>query len=83
MLVQVYELYIRGEHQKAEDLFDAYLPLVRFEQQPGFGLGARKEVLARRGAIRSAAQRRPATPFTATDRQQLEGLIERLDRRLS
>jgi 4-hydroxy-tetrahydrodipicolinate synthase len=83
MLVQVYELYMRGEHQKAEDLFDAYLPLVRFEQQPGFGLGARKEVLARRGAIRSAAQRRPATPFTVTDRQQLEGLIERLDRRLS
>lgn len=83
MLVQVHELYTRGERQQAEDLFDAYLPLVRFEQQPGFGLAVRKEILASRGAIRCAAQRTPAIPFSATDKRQLDGLIERLDRRLS
>jgi 4-hydroxy-tetrahydrodipicolinate synthase len=83
MLVQVHELYARGERQRAEDLFDAYLPLVRFEQQPGFGLAVRKEVLARRGAIRCAAQRGPAIALSAADRQQLDGLIERLDRRLA
>jgi 4-hydroxy-tetrahydrodipicolinate synthase len=83
MLVQVHEMFSRGERQEAEDLFDAYLPLVRFEQQPGFGLAVRKEVLARRGAIACAAQRRPAIPFSATDRQQLDGLTQRLNRRLS
>ena len=83
MLVQVQELYARGECQQAEDLFDAYLPLVRFEQQPGFGLAVRKEVLVRRGAIRCAAQREPAIPFSAADRQQLDSLIDRLNRRLS
>jgi 4-hydroxy-tetrahydrodipicolinate synthase len=83
MLVQVHELYTRGECQQAEDLFDAYLPLVRFEQQPGFGLAVRKEVLVGRRANRCAAQRRPAIPFSATDKRQLDGLIDRLHRRLS
>ncbi|HVZ44882.1 MAG TPA: dihydrodipicolinate synthase family protein [Ramlibacter sp.] len=83
MLVRVHDLFSRGERQQAEDLFDIYLPLVRFEQQPGFGLAVRKEVLARRGAIANATQRRPAIPFSATDRQQLDGLVERLHRRLS
>jgi 4-hydroxy-tetrahydrodipicolinate synthase len=48
-----------GRHEEAQDLFDAYLPLMRYEQQPGLGLAVRKYVLARRGAIASAAQRRP------------------------
>ena len=53
MLVQVYELFAAGKTEEAEDLFDIYLPLVRHEQQPGVGLALRKEVLFRRGAIKS------------------------------
>ena len=54
MLVSVCELFAAGRGDEAEDLFDMYLPLVRHEQQPGFGLAVRKEILRRRGAIRSA-----------------------------
>jgi len=57
MLVQVYELFAAGKTEEAEDLFDIYLPLVRHEQQPAIGLALRKEVLFRRGAIKSPRQR--------------------------
>ena len=59
MLVQVCELSPPGKTEEAEDLFDLYLPLVRHEQQPGIGLALRKEVLFRRGAIKSPRQRAP------------------------
>jgi 4-hydroxy-tetrahydrodipicolinate synthase len=82
MLVDVYNLFRQGEVEAAEDVYDAYLPLVRFEQQPGFGLAARKEVLFQRGAIRSSAQRAPAIGFGPEDRRQLDRLVQRLGRRL-
>ena len=59
MLVEVYDLHKKGEIDAAENLFDAYLPYVRYEQQPGFGLAVRKETLFRRGAINSPAVRQP------------------------
>jgi len=83
MLVQVYELFAAGRTEEAEDLFDIYLPLVRHEQQPAIGLALRKEVLFRRGAIKSPRQRAPASSLTATDRAELDGLIQRLERRLT
>src|SRR5262249_34673444 len=45
MLVSVCALFAAGRDDEAEDLFDLYLPLVRHEQQPGFGLAVRKEIL--------------------------------------
>jgi 4-hydroxy-tetrahydrodipicolinate synthase len=83
MLVQVYELFAAGKTEEAEDLFDIYLPLVRHEQQPAIGLALRKEVLCRRGAIKSARQRAPGSSLTASDRGELDGLIQRLERRLA
>ncbi|MFZ5779253.1 MAG: dihydrodipicolinate synthase family protein [Pseudomonadota bacterium] len=83
MLVQVCELFAAGKTDEAEDLFDLYLPLVRHEQQPGIGLALRKEVLFRRGAIKSPRQRAPGSSLTAADRAELDGLIARLDRRLA
>lgn len=83
MLVQVYDLFAAGKGGEAEDLFDLYLPLVRHEQQPGIGLALRKEVLFRRGAIRSPRQRAPGSSLTATDRAELDSLTARLERRLA
>jgi 4-hydroxy-tetrahydrodipicolinate synthase len=83
MLVQVYELFAAGKTEEAEDLFDIYLPLVRHEQQPAIGLALRKEVLFRRGAIKSPRQRAPGSSLTATDRGELDGLMQRLERRLT
>src|SRR5262249_49629090 len=67
---------------EAEDLFDVYLPLVRHEQQPGFGLAVRKEILRRRGAIRSAAVRAPGPKLDALDLAELDRLLSRLETRL-
>ncbi|MBI2740060.1 MAG: dihydrodipicolinate synthase family protein [Rhodospirillales bacterium] len=83
MLVQVYELFAEGRPEEAEDLFDIYLPLVRHEVQPAIGLALRKEVLFRRGAIRSPRQRAPGSSLTATDKAELDSLIARLERRLA
>ena len=83
MLVEVYDLFTSGKVEEAEDLFDIYLPLVRHEVQPAIGLALRKEVLFRRGAIRSPRQRAPGSSLTAADRAELESLIARLERRLA
>ena len=83
MLVQVYELFAKGKAEEAEDLFDIYLPLVRHEVQPAIGLALRKEVLFRRGAIKSPKQRAPGSSLTAADKTELDGMIARLERRLA
>jgi len=80
MLVQVVALHAAGERDRAENLFDAYLPLVRHEQQPGFGLALRKEVLYRRGVIASSRVRAPGPELSDIDHQELTRLIERVEK---
>ena len=82
MLVEVVSLHTEGKAEKAEDLFDAYLPLVRYEQQPGFGLAVRKEVLRQRGAIKFALTRSPGQSLSQSDHSELSKLIARLEIRL-
>src|SRR5437763_6109202 len=65
MLVEAWRLFADGKSEEAEDLYDCYLPLLRHEQQPGFGLAVRKEILRRRGAIGCAAARRPGPSLDA------------------
>ncbi len=80
MLVDLVKLSKAGERDQAHDLFDAHLPLIRYEQQPGVGLAVRKYILQKRGAIASDAQRKPATTMSAAARAEVEFLLERLRR---
>jgi 4-hydroxy-tetrahydrodipicolinate synthase len=80
MLVELVRLAKAGERDRAHDLFDAHLPLLRYELQPGIGLAARKYVLMRRGVIASDAQRRPAGALTAAARAEVEYLLSRVAR---
>jgi 4-hydroxy-tetrahydrodipicolinate synthase len=82
MLVGTVALHRVGRVDEAEDLFDAYLPLVRHEQQPGIGLAIRKEVLRRRGVIACARTRAPGPSLTPADADELTRLMARLERRL-
>ena len=82
MLVQVVALFKSGQEDKAQDLFDAYLPVTKHEQQPGFGLAVRKETLRRRGVIASAATRAPGPKLSAIDHTELDNLLKRLEKRL-
>ncbi|MEM6422095.1 MAG: dihydrodipicolinate synthase family protein, partial [Pseudomonadota bacterium] len=81
MLLQVVDGWA-DDPDRAEDIFDAHLPLVRYEQQPGLGLAIRKEVLRRRGAIASAAVRAPGPRLSADDDRELTRLLARLEKRL-
>ena len=80
MLCDVVRLSAGGEREAAHDLFDAHLPLLRYEQQPGVGLAVRKYLLMRRGLLGSAAMRKPAPPLTAAARTEVEHLLGRLAR---
>lgn len=80
MLVDVVRLFHAGEKERAEDLYDIYLPLVRYENQPGLGLAIRKEVLRRRGLIGSAKVRSPGPSLDKHDHAELDHLLARLDR---
>jgi 4-hydroxy-tetrahydrodipicolinate synthase len=82
MLVEVYERFTAGDVDAAEDVFDAYLPLLRMEHQPGVGLAVRKAILHRRRAIASPALRAPAPALTAEDQREIERLVRRLEQRL-
>jgi len=80
MLVEVVRLSKEGKRDAAHELFDAHLPLIRYEQQPGPGLGVRKYVMMRRGIIASDAMRKPAAALTAAARAEVDYLLSRLAR---
>ena len=82
MLVEVVGLALKGDMDRAQDIFDAYLPLVRYEQQPGAGLAVRKYVLAKTGAIACDALRRPGGGLSAAAKAEVDRLIARKDKRL-
>jgi 4-hydroxy-tetrahydrodipicolinate synthase len=83
MLVQVVERHKSGDVDGAEDLFDAYLPMVRYEQQLGIGLAIRKEILHRRGVLAAPKVRAPGPSMTKADHDELTRLMDRLDRKLA
>ena len=81
-LVQTVSLHRAGDVDKAEDLFDRYLPILRHEQQPGYGLALRKYILMKRGAIACAATRAPGPKMAPVDMAETDRLMARLERRL-
>jgi 4-hydroxy-tetrahydrodipicolinate synthase len=72
----------QGNPVRAQDIFDAYLPLARYEQQPGLGLSIRKYIMAKRGAIATPTLRKPGGSLSPADISEIERLIARQDRRL-
>ncbi len=81
MLVDLVKFQAAGERDRAHDLFDAHLPLLRYEQQQGpTGLAVRKYVMARRGIIASDAQRKPGAALSTTAKAEVEYLLSRVAR---
>jgi 4-hydroxy-tetrahydrodipicolinate synthase len=80
MLIDVVRLSREFRRDAAHDLFDAHLPLIRYEQQPGIGLAVRKYVLQKRGIIASSAQRKPGSSLTPTARVEVDYLLSRVAR---
>jgi 4-hydroxy-tetrahydrodipicolinate synthase len=71
------EHFVAGRRDEARALFYRWLPLIRFESQPGAvpgtAIAIRKEILRRRGWIGSACARPPAARL---DRETLDELTE-------
>jgi 4-hydroxy-tetrahydrodipicolinate synthase len=78
MLVELVQLSRSSARDKAHDLFDAHLPLMRYEQQPGVGLAVRKYILMKRGVLAHDAQRKPASTLSTTARTEVDYLLSRL-----
>lgn len=83
VLVETCKRFAAGDPDSAEDIYDAALPIIRHEHQPGIGLAIRKEIYRRRGIISCAALRSPAPGLDAHDHEELTSLLHRLERRLS
>jgi 4-hydroxy-tetrahydrodipicolinate synthase len=83
MMAQVITAHSMGDMDRALDLFDAYVPLVRYEGQPGLGLAIRKYTLAKRGAIAHATLRKPGPALSAQTEAEIDTLVARQERRLT
>ena len=78
MLVDLIRLKKENAQEEAQDLFDAHLPFLRYEQQPGVGMAIRKYVLFKRGLISTDTQRSPGGKLKATAIQEVDFLLRRL-----
>ena len=78
LLIDVVRLSKAGDRDGAHDIFDAHLPLLRYEQQPGVGLAVRKYVLRKRGLIAHDAQRKPGSGLSAAAKAEVDYLLGRL-----
>lgn len=77
MMAQVVSAMTAGEVDRARDIFDAYLPMVRYEGQPGIGIAIRKHTLAQRGAIAHPTLRRPGPALSAATIAEVDALAAR------
>jgi 4-hydroxy-tetrahydrodipicolinate synthase len=78
ILVAIWRAFKAGELERAREIFYRYLPLIRFENQPGLNLPLRKLIYQKRGAIDSAAPRRPHPALDATTVAELDALLDYL-----
>ena len=82
MMVDVVAAHAKGERERAHDIFDAYLPLAKYEQQAGVGLAVRKLLFKERGVIASDFVRKPGPKLGAQDVEDIRFLVKRQEKRL-
>lgn len=83
MMAAVVAAYTAGDLARAQDIFDCYLPMVRYESQPGIGLAIRKYTLAKRGAIAHPTLRKPGPGLSAATMAEVDALAARQAARLA
>ena len=83
MMAQVIAAYRSGDLDHARDIFDAYMPMVRYEAQPGLGLAIRKYTLAQRGVIAHDTVRKPGAALSTASKAEINALATRQETALS
>ena len=78
-LKAIRDAFMAGRRDEARALFYRWLPLIRYESQPGAtpgtAIGIRKEILRRRGWIASARVRPPAPALDAATMDELSEIL--------
>lgn len=82
MMAQVYAAYQNGDMEHARDIFDAYMPMIRYEAQPGAGLAIRKYSLAKQGVIAHDTLRKPGYALSEQAKREIDVLADRQSHRL-
>lgn len=77
VLVEIWRRFSAGDRDGAAALFHRTVDLMRYEFQPGVGLGFRKHVYRRLGVFESEACRPPATVPTGLDLEEFERVVVR------
>ena len=78
ILVAVYEAFKANRLREAEAIFDRYLPLIRYENQPQINLTIRKAILHRRGVIANPTPRPPFNPIDAGSLEEIDWMLRRV-----
>lgn len=72
MFVKVWSDYEAGRHRQARSEFNRYLPLIRFELQPGLGVSAMKHNLKTADIIKSTTVRAPTRSLDSAGIEELQ-----------
>ena len=78
VLVAVFERYQTGDVSSAAEVFDRYIPYIRYEFQPKIGLAYRKHLFWKRGIIASTTIRSPGLRLDPRSRDELERIVRRV-----
>ena len=77
VLVEICRHMAEGDRDRAEEVFNKYLPMFLFEFQEGIGVALRKYALHHRGLISSYRVRHPGPQAAAEARQEFHHLVEK------
>lgn len=81
MLVRLYDYAQHQKWEEAGQLFYDFLPLNRWEFQPGIGISLRKKLLQRLGVFSSARVRHPGMDADAKTIEQMIQIISHLNKK--
>jgi 2-keto-3-deoxy-L-arabinonate dehydratase len=79
IFVRIWTLWQGNQHDEAREEFSRYLPLIRYELQPGLGVSVMKLNLFEWGVITSTRVRHPTRAVDEIGRQELAALRRTLD----
>ena len=68
-----------GDTVGGREVFYRWMPLIRYENQPGIGLSVRKHILMRRGLLDTAVIRSRGPSPDAETEKELDELLASLD----
>lgn len=79
VLLDIWEAFNRGDEDEAASIYYQFLPLIVLDGQAGTGVAARKEILVRRGHIRTATVRQPGLALDERAKRDLHALLDHLN----